>query len=180
METNPLDDVDDISELDSYIQEREFGYEDRVVKKIMDAHGLSDHINHLRHICEERTGERWLKLGHFNDIYLGYPVKLAAKRVKYLQKISLTDLFKRFTTTSIVKEYMSFVEDLGEDFHGCCGIVFMWYGLDTMVLHNYIGILDAETLNTQGTLLVRSIGKRLCILESFSSFVARVSLSWHP
>ena len=112
--------------------------EDAAVRKVLRRMGNESAIQGLRYKCKEVTGSDLLTFPWFHDEYPAWPVKFGVSRVKGVHKVPMNQVLKRFTKTPYFKAFEDFVEDVGVNVReDSAGLIFMWPGHATVVLHNY-------------------------------------------
>jgi len=160
-------------------------FEDKIVKKVMQKTGLIYNLNNLRQRCQAATGSRELNFEWFHDEYQDFPVRLSARKARWLRDMTVESLFRSFTRTTAFKEYERACEELGlDDREESLGIVFYWPGITAMILHNHPR--DDELLDTkkEWTRIVRPIGNTnpriIYTIEPLDSFLYVIGESWKP
>ncbi len=167
-------DNDNLNSLSEYIKEREFAYEEKVVKQLLKNFSISDRLPYLKSRCKAKTGRSNLQFEWFNDLYPDFPVFLTIRRIPYVHKVTFKNLFGNFTTTPIYKA-LEDVIDISES-SLARGVVFNWPGIGTMVMH------DLVTTHESDAEFVRKLGPRKIrfTIETFGSFCEKVASIWTP
>jgi hypothetical protein len=178
----PLDNLFDESqkaeELDSWIEGKESVYEDRMVRMVMTKLGLARYLSELQQSERELTADNNAPLTFqaFHNAFSTFPTRLCTRSGIPAWKITVPDLFKKFTNTLPYKVFMEMKETFpdGEQY-GSWGLIFRWNGLGAAILHNN------PHLEIGGTRVIKSIGNRQTVyLDILSEFLDAVLKGWQP
>lgn len=157
-------------------------YEEKIVKKILTSAGMANNAKELAMRAKEKTGKARLSFELFYEEYPTFPVYLAIRKLPFVHKIMTKDLFNKFCSTIMFKEWQWFVDE-APVVTKPIGLVFDWPGIKgtQMVLHNMQCTQEWFDNNLR---LVRAIGSgkniQLITVEQFDPFIKELLSYWMP
>lgn len=181
MESSPLDEEDESPDfnLDEWIAKKHDNYEETIIKKILKHMGAERRVKEIAARCHEVTGKNSLKWEIFEEEYPFFPVRLIPRSVPYVHKITVVDLYKRFTSTPIWKAFDDGYSELGlSPTTHCVGLVFNYPGIGTMVLHNYHAVnrTSSSTIVLREVMLSRNAEQgEYFVIETLGSLLDEIS-----
>ena len=133
--STPLDNIDDFFEedeaqasKDEWIANKKARFEDLVVRKIYKFFNIpTTRFNPLK--------ANYLSFSQFHSEFPSFPIRLCSYSIGLMRDVTIVDLYNRFTSTRLFKEFTEARNDLEEDCN-CWGLVFPWIGMDAGVIHN--------------------------------------------
>lgn len=177
--SNPFDELFDgdsyQASLDQWIESKQAVYEEKIVKKVLTYFKLEANIPMLKREAKEWSGEDdHLTFSWFHYRWPSFPVRLCTQQTVYSHQISVTDLYKRFTTTKMYKAFAEadeYIPDMEQ--YAAWGLVFPWAGMGNAILHNSHFI-------PCGTRFMKDIAGKRVYLDIFNDFLEAVAASWVP
>lgn len=83
---------------------RQLAYEERVIKRVFKECGVAPSSwGPLARDCRDKTDQVKLNFNWFNATYSRFPCQLVGKRIPFLHKVTLVDLFKPAAKNRIVR-----------------------------------------------------------------------------
>ena len=161
---------------------RQLAYEERVIKRVFTECGIRPASwGRLANDCRAKTDENKLTFGWFNSTYNAFPARLLGRRVPYLHKITLPDLFKpapkNRLVKAIAKELAHNNVDIAKD-----GYVFVFPIIKTaFCAHSLSGFGETRPLDGfRSQFVLRPDGdKRLLIVEPLKTLCSAIGPEWY-
>jgi hypothetical protein len=159
------------SELEDVRENQKSGFEDRIVKQILEAGGVRTPHAALQDDAT-RMGHNELNFAWFHSQYPTFPLRLFHERVLDIHKISCLphEIRKRVTKTPFYEEIAKILDE-GDHFNAV-GLVFNWPGFGTALLHN------GPPSHHNDFRITKGIGSPVVVwtIEHFSDYLG--SLDW--
>jgi hypothetical protein len=161
---------------------RQLAYEERVIKRVFTECGIRPNSwGRLANDCRDKTEQVKLNFGWFNATYNGFPARLLGRRVPYLHKITLLDLFKPVPKNRLVKaiaKELAFNNvDIAKD-----GYVFVFPIVKTAFCAHSLGKRGEERPvdGFRPQFVLRPAGdKRLLIVEPLKTLCNAIGAEWY-
>lgn len=167
---------------------QQVAFEEACIRKILRQVGVAFHPRQASADCLARFGTPRLTFAWFEDVYTGFPVKLAAAKLPYTSghHIGWTELFgKGFVELPWCREYVQQAGACGYDLtQQRLAMVFNAPHADKashMVIHNHpVDLIEQAAGEERNTRLVRACGqpKIVFVVESFADFLLTVGTAW--
>lgn len=157
--------------LERHIAAREASWEETAVRTVLRWLGLCS-IGQLRQAAKD-LGLENDKVGFaaLHGIYYDLPCVFVASRVPYVHQITLLDLAKRFTKTSVFRAWEVCEEQMGPQ----SVMVFPWPDLCTTVMHRQTPSEDEDDF------VFRKYFKGVTYtIEPLQRFLRGLAASWSP
>lgn len=151
-----------------YQQERLANYEEKVAKRILNQFGLGNYISSLK----KSAPSGLLRLENIRHL-IPANIIFFASQPTYVHKVTVSDLYKRFTKTPIFNAFINgeaLLEESGVDSSeledGVLCMVFPWPSLSEMVTF-YRGDPAADTDSFRISRVVRGVSYHIETLNDF-------------
>jgi hypothetical protein len=153
-------------------------YEERVVKKMLGKAQLGDQAKQIAYRVKDLTGKARVNFSWFYSEYPDFPIWLGIRKVPYVHKLSVSDLFNKWSSLPFMQMWADLCDE-SPDSDKPVGLIFDWPGVKgtQLVLHNYKVDFDVNSLR-----IIRKIGQgklaELVYLEQFEPFFDLVLDQW--
>ena len=158
-----------------WIDSKKSVFEEKMVKTVMTKLGLMSQLSSVMSDVKDWGGkEAKISFTWFHDRWPSFPVRLCTERTVYAHKIDVTDLYKRFTSTTMYKAFMDAKELIPDsELYSSWGLIFPWSGMGYAVLHN-------SNFIPGGTRFVKEIRGQMIYLDQFNEFISEIGKVWAP
>ena len=157
-------------------EDRTVRWETRILQKIANRFKMSKLMSQIRVANKESTGKTDADIASFDSLYPSFPLRLVARKLPYIVKVSVADLFRRPTTLGPWKLYLELVdaaEAVGDPRD--VTFVFDWPKLTAMALTTYPFSSNEVRCFCSG--LVGQVGRPISMVR-FDDLLRE--LTWEP
>jgi hypothetical protein len=159
---------------------RQLAYEERVIKRVFtECSARPNAWGRLVIDCKSKTQLNKLNFGWFNNTYLDFPGKLVGKRIPFMHKVTLVDLFKPANKNRLIKAIskelnINNIDPLTDRY------IFVFPVVRTAFCAHSFSNLASSSLDTARPqfVVIPPTAGRLLVVEPLKSFCNALGANW--
>jgi len=160
---------------------RQLAYEERVIKRVFTECGIQPASwGFMAKNCRDATGQVKLNFDWFNSAYPGFPCPLIGKRIPFLHKVTLVDLFKPTAKNRLVKAISKALIEKNVNTVKDNYLLVFPIVKTAFCAHSLLrsGMTEPETGDQRCQILIRVSGVKPIIIEPLKSFCRAIGGDW--